>query len=130
MAPWIFLIFLGVFDFGFYAYALVATTNAARVGVLYSSQDFSTADKAGIPCAYVLEELRMLPNVGPSITCAGSGGSYTAGPNISVVANRTGAAGTYRAEIAVTYTTPQMFPIPGLKGIFTFTRRAFMKVQE
>ena len=31
MAPWIFFLFVGVFDFGFYAYAGICMENAARI---------------------------------------------------------------------------------------------------
>ncbi len=32
MMPWLVFLFVGVFDFGFYAYALIAVQNAAQGG--------------------------------------------------------------------------------------------------
>src|SRR6476646_3701085 len=37
MAPWLFLFFIAIFDFGFYAYAGIVTANAARVAALHTS---------------------------------------------------------------------------------------------
>ena len=38
MAPWIFFLFIGIFDLGFYCYSAVCTENAARaVAIAYSS---------------------------------------------------------------------------------------------
>ncbi len=39
LAPWIFFLFVGIFDFGFYAYAAICTQNAARImmGNLHSA---------------------------------------------------------------------------------------------
>src|SRR5947207_14797502 len=37
MAPWIFFLFMGTLDFGFYSYAIIATQNAARVAVMQTS---------------------------------------------------------------------------------------------
>ncbi len=59
MAPWIFFLFVGVFDMGFYCYAAICTQNAARAVALSYAQD-------GIPsikCTVALGELSMLPNV-------------------------------------------------------------------
>ena len=30
LAPWIFFLFVGIFDLGFYAYGIICTQNAAR----------------------------------------------------------------------------------------------------
>jgi Flp pilus assembly protein TadG len=35
MMPWLLFLFVGVFDFGFYAYALIATQNAARAVAIH-----------------------------------------------------------------------------------------------
>ena len=43
MAPWIFFLFMGTLDFGFYAYAIIATQNAARVAVMQTSLNSTTA---------------------------------------------------------------------------------------
>ena len=37
MTPWLIFMFIGAMDWGFYAYALIATEAAARVGCMYAS---------------------------------------------------------------------------------------------
>ena len=37
MMPWIAFLFVGIFDFGFYSYAAIATQNAARAVALQSA---------------------------------------------------------------------------------------------
>ncbi len=128
MAPWIFLLFMGVFDFGFYAYGMVSVTNAARVAALYTSADAGTVNQPGTACLYVLEELRMLPNVGSSLSCSCSGTSCTAGPITVQTLGITGPDGESAAQVSVTYSSPQLFPIPGLTGLMRITRIAKMKV--
>ena len=43
MAPWIFFLFVGVLDFGFYAYSFISVENAARAAVLLTSQSKEAA---------------------------------------------------------------------------------------
>ena len=50
MAPWIFFLFVGVFDCGFYAFALIGTQNAARQAALSAAQG---ATAAVTPCAEI-----------------------------------------------------------------------------
>jgi len=123
MAPWIFLLFLGVFDFGFYAYAAISTQHAARVAALYTSSSTSNvADDTGA-CYYVLEALRDLPNVAGSIT------TCTSGPVQVTATGVTGPDGAAAAQVSVTYQSIPLFPIPGLMGQMTITRTAQMRVQ-
>src|ERR1700688_1032897 len=61
LSPWIFFLFVGIFDFGFYAYAAICTQNAARAVALAAAQ---TASASVTPCGAALGEMRMLPNVG------------------------------------------------------------------
>ncbi len=64
MAPWIFFLFVGIFDLGFYCYAAICTQNAARaVAIAYASGGFSSS------CNAALGELNMLPNVTSSLPC-------------------------------------------------------------
>jgi Flp pilus assembly protein TadG len=123
MAPWIFLLFLGVFDFGFYAYAAISTQHAARVAALYTSSSPSTAADSGGACYYVLQSLQDLPNVGTSVTTC-------AGLPVQVSANAvTGADGSQASQVSVTYQSIGLFPIPGLMGQMTITRTAQVRLQ-
>ena len=124
MAPWIFLLFMGVFDFGFYAYAAIATEHAARVAALYTSSSvLSAADNSGA-CYYVLQALRDLPNVGTTVN------SCTALPVIVSASQVNGPDGAAASQVSVTYQSVPLFSIPGLMGQMTITRTAQMRVQS
>src|SRR5260370_28256282 len=72
VAPWIFFVFVGTFDLGFYTNALVSTENAARVaGIYYSTSKQQSADVTKA-CYFALEILRKEPNVGTGVTTCGS----------------------------------------------------------
>src|SRR5579859_6278481 len=69
LAPWIFFLFIGAVDLGFYNYAIISTENAARVAVEYTSATSAKAtDKAGA-CTYVLAELNSMSNVQGLTSC-------------------------------------------------------------
>ena len=136
MAPWIFLLFIAVFDFGFYAYALISTENAARVGALYASSSSAAAGDGTGVCLQVLPEMRMLPNVGGSTTCSCSGLGCTAGPiqtNTSPMVGAScleGAVASQCVRVTVQYQTIQLFPLPGLAGRLTMLRIAEASVKS
>lgn len=135
MAPWIFLLFIAIFDFGFYAYAGIATANAARVAALYTSTSAGAAIDANGACQYALEELRSLPNIGAGTTTCGS----VPTDNVQVNACISGGAcgftcnaaegGATTACVRVIYQTVPLFPIPGLTGQMTINRIAQMRVK-
>lgn len=58
LAPWIFFLFVGVLDFGFYAYSFISTENAARAAALYTSQSKTAASDQADACTLVLAELK------------------------------------------------------------------------
>ena len=128
LAPFIFFLFAGALDIGFYVYAVVAVENAARVAVLHvaSSTDVaSDANAATYARTYVCNELRVLPNVGS--TCP------TSIVSVSVPAQPfSGSDGDSATQVAVTYTTVPLIPLPGLtagpRGQWTFTRVVQMRL--
>ena len=124
MAPWIFLLFLGVFDFGFYAYAAITTAHAARVAALYTSSSAANAADSSGACKYALEALQDLPNVGTTVVTCGSL------PVQVTAASGTGPDGAPSSTVTVIYQTVPLFPIPGLMGQMTITRTAQMRVQS
>ena len=127
-APFIFFLFAGALDVGFYVYAAVAVENAARVAALHvaSSSDIaSDANAATYARTYVCNELRGLPNV--ASTCP------TSVVSVSVPAQPfSGTDGDPATQVAVTYTTVPLIPIPGLsagpRGQWTFTRVVQMRL--
>ena len=126
MAPWIFLIYVAVFDFGFYMYALVCTEHAARVGALYTSSASASAADASGACTYALAELNGMPNVRSLASCSASPLSVTA----TSVASGSSADGAAASRVTVAYTTIQLIPIPWVTGQMTITRWVEMRVSQ
>jgi hypothetical protein len=136
MAPWVFFLFVGTLDFGFYAYASIATENAARVAVAQTSHDVTTAVDTATACTYALGEMKSLPNMKGVSTCAigtlcatsptAVSASQPVGVSVCQLAGPDGAAA---AQVSVTYQTILMIPIPGLlSGQVFLTRTAQMRV--
>jgi Flp pilus assembly protein TadG len=123
LAPWIFFVFVFVVDLGFYNYALISVTNAARVGAEYTSGSSVTmADQHGA-CTKILAELGSLPNLSGVSTCNGAPLTVTA----TQVKGTDGAVAT---SVSVTYQGIQMIPIPGLlMGQLNVTRTVQMRVK-
>ena len=132
LLPWFAFLFMGVFDFGFYAYALISTENAARSATMYLAGSYSVAEgewQAPAPasqpgaCQYVLGELRKLPNVGASVTgCSALPVQVTVNPPVLE------ADGSYSTSLMVAYRTVPLFPIPGLAGQLTIRRNVVMRI--
>jgi Flp pilus assembly protein TadG len=124
LAPWIFFLFIGALDCGYYCYALISVESAARVAALYTSTNTSTSADSGIACTYVLQELKSMPNVGPAIT------SCSANPVTVNAVSENGSDGTSASKVSVTYQSVQLLPIPGLlQGRYTLTRIVKMRLR-
>ncbi len=112
LLPWYLFLFVGAFDWGFYAHALISTESAARVAVLYASTSSTTAaDSTGV-CNYALEELRISANVGTTVTCPSS--SLPLITTTQLVTGASSADGQNAAQVSVEYQTLGVIPIPGL----------------
>ncbi len=125
LVPWYIFLFAGAFDYGFFSYSLIAAQNAARVSAMFCSASASAAVDSATACSYSLDQLRNMPNVGTGLsTCSASPLTVTA----SAV---TGPDGAAAASVTVTYTTPQLIPIPGLiPGQLTVSRTVQMKLRS
>lgn len=123
-APWIFFLFAGALDCGYYSYALITVENAARVAALYTSTDTGTAADSATACTNALAEMRSLPNVGSSLsTC-------TASPVTVTAQLDAGSDSTPASVVTVTYDSVGLIPIPGLlQGRFTWTRSVKMRLR-
>jgi hypothetical protein len=124
--PWYVFLFVGAFDYGFYSYALIATQDAARIAGMYCSTSTSTAADATTACSYSLDQVRNLPNVGTALT------TCSASPLVVTASVVNGADGTTNGDtqVSVTYTTPQLIPIPGLfPGKLTIAKTVQMKIR-
>jgi Flp pilus assembly protein TadG len=126
LLPWYLFLFVGAFDWGFYAHALISTESAARVGALYASQSSSKAADLTDVCNIVLNELRIAPNVGTNVT---SCGTLPVIVTTSYLHNG-GADGQDAAQVTVTYQTTGVIPIPGLlENQATFYRVVQMRLR-
>jgi Flp pilus assembly protein TadG len=125
MAPWIFFLFVGVLDLGFYAYSFISVENAARAAVLLTSRSRVAATDQTDACAVVLNELQWAAygrNVSPNCSAAPLVVNATLLPN-------GGLDQTDAAQVEVKYTTIPMIPIPGvLAGSFVVDRVWQMKI--
>lgn len=128
MAPWIFLLFLGIFNLGFFGYSIISVENAARVGVLYGSED------PGVPaseiCKPVANELSMLPNIGATYLSSGTCTSLPLNITYSTITAANSADGEPAVRLAVTYESIPLFPIPGLTGRINITRAVEARVKN
>lgn len=135
MAPWIFFLFIGIFDIGFYCYAAICTQNAARAVAL--SQTQPTMPFQPSACSVALGELTMLPNIsGGTCTSLPLTVAVTTLPGSSCPDQGVGSAVTFASsnfciQSAVTYQTIPLLPIPGiLMGRMTLTRTAQMRILQ
>jgi Flp pilus assembly protein TadG len=118
MAPWIFFLFVGVLDFGFYSYAFICTQNAARVAAIANGFSTGNATDSVSACNIVIQEMNSLPNTRSLTDCGVSPLVVTVG-----AAGLTGPDGAEVAQVTVTYTPILIIPIPGVLGqISTVTR--------
>ncbi len=124
LAPWVFFLFVGALDWGFYAYALISVESAARSAALYTSTSASTAGDSDGACTIVLAEMRNLPNIGSSVTSCGSNPVVSA----SSITGPDSAAATL---VSVRYQSVSLIPIPGLlTKQLTVTRTVKMRVRS
>jgi len=131
MLPWLAFLFVGAFDWGYYAHALISTENAARVAGSYAATSSTTASDSTNVCLFALEELRIVPNIGSTTTCSGSPVTVTTALIGPGQANTASADGQLAALVSVQYTTLQLIPIPGLlQSQATFYRTVQMRLRS
>jgi hypothetical protein len=117
LLPWLVISFMGVLDFGFCAYGLIATQSAARAIAAWGSATSTNAgnlnngQQASVTkvCGYAINALQYAPNVGTSVTtCSGSSPI-----RVSTTYNAQGADNLPTLTVTVTYTVTLM-AIPGI----------------
>jgi Flp pilus assembly protein TadG len=124
LAPWVFFLFIGALDWGFFAYALISAQNAARLAATASSASATTAADSALACTAALDALRTLPNVGSALT------TCNADPVVVTATAITGPDGGQATRVVVEYQTVPLIPIPGLlQGQFTFVRSVQMRLR-
>ena len=150
MAPWIFFLFVGVLDMGFYCYSAMSTQYAARAAAMRAAiaGGGSNADA----CVAALGELSALPNMTGVSSCATYSNGITNSLPLSVCITKLTSGGSSDATCAntsacadcgataispssikavVAYETLPMIPIPGLlMGRYRLTRVAEVRLIE
>jgi Flp pilus assembly protein TadG len=123
LSPWVFFLFIGIVDLGFYTYALIAVENATRIAAEYtSSSTLTQADQSGA-CTKVLLELANLPNVAPLSSCG-------AAPLTVTATASTGPDGKPASTVSIAYRSISLIPIPGLlQSQLNVTRTTQMRVR-
>lgn len=112
LLPWLAFLFVGAFDWGFYAHALISTENATRVTALYAANLANGNPRTATACTLVLNELSIAANVAGLSTC--TSGAVTSAAPVGVSLTCTTLDSLNAVKVAVTYQTLQLIPIPGL----------------
>jgi Flp pilus assembly protein TadG len=147
MAPWIFFLFVVVFDFGFYVYAAICVQNAARAAAVRTAAD-EFSQSSGLACIAALSEMNRIPNVAGLGSCGATPltvtqktlcGSNTNTTRVTACAGTTPTSPTCAdcvadntaasSQVTVTYRSIPLVPIPGvLTGRMNLTRIAEMRI--
>ena len=147
MAPWIFVLFIAVFDLGFYSYAVIATQNAARSAAMHISRSTTYSGDLTRACLVARRELQGMPNVGPGLAaCAANAAAVSDSNPIGVeiqtiLENSSGSltpldapavttSAQWAVRVLVTYRSPKLFPLPGLMGRMTVTRFSEARIRD
>ncbi len=112
LLPWVLFLFVGAFDWGFYAHALISTEDATRVAALYAANLSNGNPKTATACTLVLNELSIAANVAGLSSC--TSGTVTNSQPVGVSLTCTSLDSLNAVQVAVTYRTLQLVPIPGL----------------
>ena len=125
LSPWIIFIFIGLLDWGFYAYSLITLETAARSAAVWNSNHGNPNDLTKAR-EIVCKEMQTLVNVSSIALNANCG---QAAPVVVSASAVTGPDNGNAAQVSVTYTTPSLIPIPGLLAKqYTITRTIRMKI--
>jgi Flp pilus assembly protein TadG len=121
LAPWIFFLFVGVFDFGFYAYGAICTQNAARIAALQTASNpaLTSSQLQTLACNAATLEMVRVPNKANIV------GGCASGPLLVTQATLTNSSSPLCADcaidatavsslVAVTYQSNLFVPIPGI----------------
>ena len=122
LSPWIFFLFAGTLDMGFYTHAMISTQNAARAAAAYTSRAKANANDVTGACRYALAELKTMNNVRSLSNCNSK-------PLVVTASEVSGADGSPASSVSVTYQTGMLIPIPGLAGQFNITRTVQMMLK-
>jgi hypothetical protein len=124
LLPGLVFLFVGVFDMGFYLYAMIGVENAARVAVEYTATSSYTASDSTTACTLALNELGSVTNLSTVSGC----GALPLKVSATAVS---GVDGSPASQVSVQYQSNSLIPIPGLlTGQLTLTRVAQMRLRS
>jgi hypothetical protein len=149
MTPWIFFLFVGVFDMGFYSYMAICVENAARAAATQTATASGAVYQSNtMACTAALNELSFIPNVAGLASCGALPVIVTrttlcdqtkvedptnivceapCGRNSGCGADATGKSAS--SQVAVQFQSDLFVPIPGvLTGQLNLTRVAEMRI--
>ena len=123
MLPWFVTLFVGILDFGFCAYGLVATQNAARVVATWGAANSTNAGNiSSNACTYAAPMFAYAPT-----HVTGCGANLSVSTSTPTVGS--GASQMATVEVSVTYTLT-LIPLPGIMpGSMAITRTVQMPVR-
>jgi Flp pilus assembly protein TadG len=137
LCPWIFFLFVGILDFGFYAYSAICVQTAARSAAIQTASGVGSFFQSDtLACNSALNELNLLPNVvGVSscaalpvkvtrktlcnaavgyVTCDATGCADCASEASQAPCSTTPTSCPASSQVAVTYQSTLFVPIPGI----------------
>jgi hypothetical protein len=121
MLPWFVSSFICVLDFGFCAYSMIATQNAARAAAEWgaaSSSNYAAIISGSTACTYAAPAFKYAPT--PVTAC---------GNNLSVTATEPSPSGMPVVQVAVTYTVNLLSLPPLMPGSLAITRTVQMPIR-
>lgn len=127
--PWIVICFLAVLDFGYCAYGLIATQDAARIGAEWGAATSSNASSSNLSsqaCHYATQALEYAPGVGTSVTTCGG----TSPISVTATYHASGSDGLPTVTVSVSYTVSLLYLVGTFPSSFTITRAVEFPVRN
>jgi Flp pilus assembly protein TadG len=127
VAPWIFFVFVGVLDFGFYAYWLMAVTNASRSAALATYQN---GPSQPIACRQAINELRgVLGWQDVDGSACGSAPLTVTVRELTDSSTPPSADGARSFVVSVVWESKPLIPVPGIANQITIRRDTEVRAQ-
>jgi hypothetical protein len=128
MTPWIFFLFVGVLDLGFYTYDAACTQNAARIAALQTAVNpaLTSTQLQTLACDAAKLEMQRIPNIYNIGTSCGATPLTVTQQTLNCATKFTDPSGnthppdcvpdpaTVSSFVTVTYDSPNFVPIPGI----------------
>jgi Flp pilus assembly protein TadG len=120
LAPWMFFLFVGVTDLGFYLYAASCTQNAARIAAIQtaSTSALSSSQMQAMACNAAMQELVRVPNTHTISGCSAAPLTVTQQTLTNSTTPTCADCGVdatgVSSLVTVTYQSGLFVPIPGL----------------